>query len=70
MAGRTPPGGWLPPWTEATVERAAASLADDFKPLDDWRATSGYRLTVAGNLLRRLHLRSTRPELALELDAL
>ena len=56
------------PWSEATVERAAEALADDFKPLDDWRASAGYRLTVAGNLLRRLYLRSTGA--AVELDAL
>lgn len=56
------------PWTEVTVERAAAALADDFEPLDDWRASAGYRLMVAGNLLRRLHLRSTG--VALDLDAL
>ena len=42
--------------------------ADDFKPLDDWRASAGYRLKVAGNLLRRLYLRSTG--VAVELDAL
>ena len=58
------------PWTEATIERAAAALAADFKPLDDWRASAGYRLKVAGNLLRRLYLRSTRPGLALELDTI
>jgi xanthine dehydrogenase small subunit len=56
------------PWTEATAERAAAALAQDFKPLDDWRASAGYRLMVAGNLLRRLYLRSAG--VAVELDAL
>ena len=56
------------PWSEATVERAAQALAEDFTPLDDWRATAGYRLAVAGNLLRRLYLRSTG--VALELDTL
>lgn len=56
------------PWTEATVERAAAALAQDFKPLDDWRGSAAYRLVVAGNLLRRLFLRSTG--VAVELDAL
>jgi xanthine dehydrogenase small subunit len=56
------------PWTGATIERAAAALADEFEPLDDWRATAAYRLTVAGNLLRRLYLRSTG--VAPELDTL
>jgi xanthine dehydrogenase small subunit len=58
------------PWTEATIERAAAALARDFQPLDDWRGSAAYRLAVAGNLLRRLHLRSTRPDLAVEVDQL
>jgi xanthine dehydrogenase small subunit len=43
-------------WNEATVARAAAALAQDFKPLTDLRASAGYRLTVAGNLLRRFWL--------------
>jgi len=56
------------PWTEAAIERAARALAQDFNPLDDWRASAGYRLAVAGNLLRRLHLRSSGA--SVELDAL
>jgi xanthine dehydrogenase small subunit len=43
-------------WNESTVERAAAALAQDFKPLTDLRASAPYRLTVAGNLLRRFWL--------------
>jgi xanthine dehydrogenase small subunit len=43
-------------WNEATVQRAAAALALDFKPLTDLRASAQYRLTVAGNLLRRFWL--------------
>jgi len=42
------------PWTEATVERAAAALAQDYTPLSDVRGSSAYRLTAAANLLRRL----------------
>ena len=56
------------PWSEATINRAAAALADDFTPLDDWRASAGYRLMVAGNLLRRLYLRASG--VAVEFDAL
>ena len=41
-----------------TIDTAAAALAQDFKPLSDLRATSEYRLTVAGNLLRRFYLES------------
>jgi xanthine dehydrogenase small subunit len=43
-------------WNEATVERAIAALSQDFQPLTDLRASAQYRLTVAGNLLRRFWL--------------
>lgn len=43
-------------WDADVVESAAAALAQDFQPLTDLRATSEYRLSVAGNLLRRFHL--------------
>jgi xanthine dehydrogenase small subunit len=48
------------PWTEATLRAAQAALAQDFKPLSDMRASAGYRMQVAQNLLRRLWLQ-TRP---------
>jgi xanthine dehydrogenase small subunit len=57
-------------WTEDSIARAAAALADDFRPLDDWRGSGAYRLSVAGNLLRRLHLRTTRPDAVTEVDQL
>ena len=40
----------------AAVERAAAALAEDFAPITDMRASAGYRLKAAQNLLRRFHL--------------
>ncbi|NMG63643.1 xanthine dehydrogenase small subunit [Azoarcus indigens] len=40
----------------ATVAGARAALANDFQPLSDMRATAGYRLQVAQNLLTRLQL--------------
>ncbi len=40
-------------WNEAAIGRAAAALAQDFEPLTDLRASAAYRLTAAGNLLRR-----------------
>ncbi|MDB5471060.1 MAG: xdhA [Caulobacter sp.] len=43
------------PWTDETVEMAAAALAEDFQPIDDMRASAAYRLTAAQNLLRKLH---------------
>jgi xanthine dehydrogenase small subunit len=51
-------------WNETTLRAAQAALAQDFKPLTDMRASAGYRLQVAQNLLRRLWL-ETRPEGAL-----
>ena len=49
------------PWTETTLQAAQAALAHDFKPLSDMRASAGYRMQVAQNLLRRFWL-ETRPE--------
>ena len=56
------------PWTEATIDAAAAALAGDFQPIDDMRASAAYRLTVAQNLLRRLFAES-RGEAVSVLDA-
>jgi len=44
------------PWTEATLTAAMAAMASDFQPLTDLRASAGYRLQVAQNLLRRFWL--------------
>jgi xanthine dehydrogenase small subunit len=41
------------PWTLGTVTQATAAFALDFQPLTDMRASAGYRLTVAQNLLTR-----------------
>jgi xanthine dehydrogenase small subunit len=43
-------------WSKASIEAAVEKLAEDFTPLTDMRASSGYRLQVAGNLLRRFYL--------------
>jgi xanthine dehydrogenase small subunit len=48
------------PWTESTLLAAMAALAQDYTPLTDMRASAGYRLQVAQNLLRRFWL-ETRP---------
>src|SRR5690606_32872792 len=55
------------PWSEATVARAMAALAEDFQPISDWRAGAAYRLKVAQNLLRRCHLETTAPAAATRL---
>jgi xanthine dehydrogenase small subunit len=47
------------PWTEATVHVAMAALEEDFTPIADWRASAGYRMRVARNLLLRLLIETT-----------
>jgi xanthine dehydrogenase small subunit len=47
------------PWTSPTVINAAAALEQDFTPIGDFRASAGYRMTAAKNLLRRFHLETT-----------
>lgn len=49
-------------WDEAAVTAAIAALPKDFTPLRDMRASAQYRLTVAGNLLRRFLIETTQPE--------
>jgi xanthine dehydrogenase small subunit len=44
------------PWTQETVEAAVAALAQDFTPISDMRASAGYRLEAAGNMIRRAFL--------------
>ena len=46
-------------WSMASVEAAMTALAQDFQPISDMRASAGYRLKVARNLLRRLHVETT-----------
>jgi xanthine dehydrogenase small subunit len=63
------------PAVEAALKRdgfaaAAAALETEFKPIDDWRGSAGYRLQAAKNLLRRLYLRVTAPAHAVEVEAL
>ena len=40
-------------WSEATIEAALPAFAEDFSPLSDMRASAGYRLETARNMLRR-----------------
>ena len=46
-------------WNETTVERAMAALEQDFSPITDWRASAGYRMQVAKNLLQRCFIETT-----------
>jgi xanthine dehydrogenase small subunit len=54
----------------ATFESAAAAVAQDFQPIDDWRGSASYRVTAAANLLRRLYWRFAEPQRAVEVEAL
>ena len=47
------------PWNDATVDDAARALERDFAPLSDMRASAGYRMAVAKNLLRRMVIEAT-----------
>jgi xanthine dehydrogenase small subunit len=60
------------PWTEATVARGRAALAEDLAPISDMRASAEYRLLAARNLLTKFHLETSAPAVAtrvLELEA-
>jgi xanthine dehydrogenase small subunit len=46
-------------WSDETVEAACLVMTKDFSPLSDLRATAGYRMLVAQNLLRRFHLETS-----------
>jgi xanthine dehydrogenase small subunit len=56
------------PWSEDTVEAAAAALAQDYTPLSDVRGSSAYRLASAANLLRKLWLETQLAEPTSVLD--
>jgi xanthine dehydrogenase small subunit len=58
------------PLEEAAVTQASAALAQDFRPISDWRGSREYRLLAAQNLLRRLYVRVADPQAVVELDAL
>ena len=47
-------------WNEATVSAAMAAMAQDYAPLSDMRASSGYRMQAAQNLLRRFWYETRR----------
>ncbi len=57
-------------WTAAPARAGADALESDYAPITDFRASAGYRATVAANLVRRLHLQTTAPETVPEVVAL
>ncbi len=46
-------------WSEATLPDALAALERDYTPIDDMRASAGYRRMVAHNLLRKFYLETS-----------
>jgi len=46
-------------WNEASIARAMDALAEDFSPISDMRASSGYRLRATQNMLRRFYLETS-----------
>jgi len=44
------------PFDRASIEAAMAALAEDFTPLSDMRASAGYRMQSAQNLLMKMYL--------------
>jgi xanthine dehydrogenase small subunit len=46
-------------WDDALAERAARALREEFAPIDDMRASAGYRRTVLANLMRRFCIETT-----------
>ena len=57
-------------WSDATIEAAAAAMEGDFTPMSDMRATAGYRMLTAQNLMRRyFHDLNGVPVSVLEVEA-
>jgi xanthine dehydrogenase small subunit len=58
------------PVARATFDAAAAAVAREFEPIDDWRGSASYRRAAAANLLRRLYWRIAEPDRPVEVEAL
>ena len=57
-------------WNEATIAAAMEAMAQDFAPLTDMRASAGYRMKTAQNMLRRyFHDLAGVPVSVLEVEA-
>ena len=46
------------PWTGEAVRAAMEAMAGDFTPLTDMRASAGYRMKAAQNMLERYFLQT------------
>jgi xanthine dehydrogenase small subunit len=47
------------PWIDATADAAVRTLANEFSPIDDMRASASYRRAVLANFLRRFKLETS-----------
>ncbi|MEO1000021.1 MAG: xanthine dehydrogenase small subunit [Pseudomonadota bacterium] len=54
-------------WDAEAMEAAAAALTEDFAPISDMRASAGYRMRVAQNLMRRVLAEDGLPRAATRL---
>ena len=55
------------PWDAASVEKAMAAMIEDYAPIRDLRATPDYRMVTAANMLLRMFVETTTPEVATRL---
>ena len=51
-------------WNDSTLHAAMSALDRDYAPIDDMRASAGYRKLVSRNLLQRFYIESTTPNVA------
>jgi len=49
-------------WSQEIIDLAMATMAQDYQPLTDWRASSDYRMLASQNLLQRFYLETTTNE--------
>lgn len=57
-------------WSENIIDQACSRLKEDYQPLDDFRASSQYRMTVAQNLLRKFFIETTTTQTDISIQVL
>ncbi len=55
-------------WNEQTIEKAMNAMDEDFSPITDMRASAGYRMSVARNLLKRFYLETSEQDFSVRLS--
>jgi xanthine dehydrogenase small subunit len=46
-------------WSQEVIDQAKAAMAEDYRPITDWRAGGEYRMLGSQNLLQRFYLETT-----------